>query len=554
MRIAPKSPLSLAFLSPFALAPALITVLLLLPLLGGLGFTGAAALGWIWPSNGDSLWLIPGLRGGLMVTLISGLGSSLVALLSVAAFLALGWRRLKPLPQPLLAIPHAALAIGLAFLVAPTGLLTRWASPWLTGWEVPPDYIAPGDRWGLWLFAGLWIKESAFLLFMALAALQQFPAQKLYRQAVSLGHSPVAAFWRAVWPQLWPYLRLPSLAVLAYGLSTVDMARVLGPSTPPPLAVLIDQGFTQSGYETQAAQAALLLSLLVLATAVLSEAVLRLWRRWQAGRLRGREAAWPLFSLALGGGALLLWLAGWLSLLALGLWSLATRWRRFDWDFPAALSLRHWQTAWQARDVWLNTVSLGLTSTGIAILLALLALEREARRNRTMGLVASATLYAPLLVPQLSFLLGFAVILARLGMNGSWMAVLWAHFLFVFPYVFLTLATAMRRLDKGLLNQGRALGLSANKLLWRVKLPLLLRPVLAALAIGIAVSLAQYLATRYAGALRIDTLATEAVRRSAGRSPALAASFALAQAAVPLLFFVLSLTLPALISAKRRDW
>ena len=112
----------------------------------------------------------------------------------------------------------------------------------------------------------------------------------------------------------------------------------------------------------------------------------------------------------------------------------------------------------------------------------------------------------------------------------------------------------IRDRDKGLLNQGRALGLSANKLLWRVKLPLLLRPVLAALAIGIAVSLAQYLATRYAGALRIDTLATEAVRRSAGRSPALAASFALAQAAVPLLFFVLSLTLPALISAKRRDW
>ena len=52
--------------------------------------------------------------------------------------------KLKPLVQfimvPVLAAPHAAIAIGLAFLIAPSGWLARWLSPWLTNWTLPPDW------------------------------------------------------------------------------------------------------------------------------------------------------------------------------------------------------------------------------------------------------------------------------------------------------------------------------------------------------------------------------------------------------------------------------
>ena len=45
----------------------------------------------------------------------------------------------------LLAVPHLASAIGTAFLLAPSGWLARLASPWLTGWERPPDLLTVND-------------------------------------------------------------------------------------------------------------------------------------------------------------------------------------------------------------------------------------------------------------------------------------------------------------------------------------------------------------------------------------------------------------------------
>src|SRR3546814_9205409 len=44
---------------------------------------------------------------------------------------------LRGLMAPLIAVPHAAVALGLAFLIAPSGWLVRLVSPWATGWQLP---------------------------------------------------------------------------------------------------------------------------------------------------------------------------------------------------------------------------------------------------------------------------------------------------------------------------------------------------------------------------------------------------------------------------------
>jgi hypothetical protein len=46
---------------------------------------------------------------------------------------------------PFLAAPHAAIAIGLAFVIAPSGWIARALSPWATGWETPPDLATVHD-------------------------------------------------------------------------------------------------------------------------------------------------------------------------------------------------------------------------------------------------------------------------------------------------------------------------------------------------------------------------------------------------------------------------
>jgi putative thiamine transport system permease protein len=66
---------------------------------------------------------------------------------------------------------------------------------------------------------------------------------------------------------------------------------------------------------------------------------------------------------------------------------------------------------------------------------------------------------------------------------------------------------------------------------------MLLKPMLAALAVGFAVSVAQYLPTLFAGGGRFVTVTTEAVALSAGGNRRVLAVQAMLQIVLPLLGF-----------------
>jgi putative thiamine transport system permease protein len=73
-----------------------------------------------------------------------------------------------------------------------------------------------------------------------------------------------------------------------------------------------------------------------------------------------------------------------------------------------------------------------------------------------------------------------------------------------------------------------------------VKWPLLVRPILTAASVGLAVSVAQYLPTLFAGGGRFATVTTEAVSLSAGGHYRLMAVHALLQILIPLTGFGLA--------------
>ena len=84
--------------------------------------------------------------------------------------------------------------------------------------------------------------------------------------ARSLGYSRVAAWLKVIAPQVYRQVRLPIFAVVAFSLSVVDVALIVGPANPPPLAVLAMRGFTDADvapYFPAAAAAVLLLALVV---------------------------------------------------------------------------------------------------------------------------------------------------------------------------------------------------------------------------------------------------------------------------------------------------
>ncbi|WP_129141840.1 ABC transporter permease, partial [Modicisalibacter coralii] len=461
----------------------------------------------------------------------------------------------RRLLSPLLAVPHAAAAIGLAFLFAPSGLAPRLVSPWASGWQYPPDYLFPGDPGGLALILGLTIKEVPFLLLMSLAALPQCRADARLDVARGLGYRPMAAFLKAVLPGLYPLLRLPIYAVIVFATATVDVALILGPTTPPPLSVAVLRWLNDPDLAMRfMASAGALLQLGVTLAALLAwwgleRLTVRLCRNWLSdGRRAFADTALRWLGLGLLGSTLALVMG---SLAGLVLWSLAGY-----WPFPAALPwpwiADNWHSAFDGLATPLgHAAGIGLAATLISLVLVLGALETESRRTRPVGRWSEWLLYLPLLVPPVAFLFGLVLVQTQLGLAPGITAVIAAHVVFVLPYVFLSLAESHRRLDPRWTQLARSLGASPSRVFWRVRLPLLTAPLLTAAAVGFAVSIGQYLPTLLLGAGRVATVTTEAVSLASGGDRRLTAVHALLQLLLPAVGFALALGLPRLLFRHR---
>lgn len=550
-------------------APWLTVGLFLGPVFAGTLGTLLPAFGWLPVLGGDTLSLAPwrallaepGLERALLATLVSGFGSTGVAFaLTVLVFAAghgtTAFQLARRAMTPLLAVPHVAIAVGLAFLIAPSGWLARLASPWLTGWARPPDLALVQDPLGLALGLGLVLKELPFLVLMTFAALGQVDPDRRLAMARALGYGPVTAWLKAVFPLVYPQIRLPLFAVLAYALSVVDMALVLGPTTPPTLGPLVLRLFNDPDLQvrfTAAAGAALQVVVVVAGIAtwsVLEQTVKHVGRPWLSGGARGGsgQAARGLAGLALGG----LFVLALGAVLSLAVWSIAGPWR-YPEPWPDAVGLGPWvdHLGALAGPGW-NTLGLGLLATGIALALVIACLENEARLGRRPGRRALMLIYLPLLVPQIGFLFGVQTLLVRAALDGTWLALTLAHVLFVLPYVFLALADPYRALDPRYERAALALGKSRLTTWWRVKLALLLRPLLVAAAVGFSVSATQYLPTLFAGGGRFPTLTTEVVSLLAGGDRRIVGVMAFTLGALPLLGFALAVGVPAWRDRNRR--
>ena len=115
---------------------------------------------------------------------------------------------------------------------------------------------------------------------------------------------------------------------------------------------------------------------------------------------------------------------------------------------PDAFTLSNWTRQMAAiATPFFTTLVLGTLATLLALALAAGCLENEAQTRHQAGVRALWILYLPLLVPQIAFLFGAQVLLIRAGLDGTLLATLWAHLVFVLPYVFLSLADPWRALD-----------------------------------------------------------------------------------------------------------
>ncbi|ERS81024.1 ABC transporter permease [Marinobacter sp. EVN1] len=550
------------------LGPWLIIFSLVVPVVGGTLLTLPPAFGYL-PVLGGEHWSVrpwlelgstPGILRSVAVSFGTGLlatGTSLVVVFLFLSTVANSRfdRWIQRLISPLLSIPHAAAAFGFAFLVAPSGLLLRWVSPSLTGLERPPDLLLLNDPMGLSLISGLVLKEIPFLLLVSLAALPQMNAGQRVMLARSLGYRPRIAWFKVVAPALYPLIRLPVYAVLAFATSTVDVAMILGPNLPATLSVQVVQWFNDPDLSLRfLASAGALLQLVVTASALgawwcLERLVGKAFWAWVGGG--NRQTGDRTLQITGRGTMIVATALPVLGLFALALNSVAGFWR-FPASWPLSLTLDHWSGALpDLTGPFITTLVIALAASLLAVVMVLAALENEQRRNRP-ATRALWLLYLPLLVPQVGFLSGITVLSQMLGQAPTLWVVVWAHLLFVLPYVYLTLVEPYRRFDSRWVVLGRSLGLSVNQAFWRIRLPMMLRPVLTAMALGVAISVSQYLPTQMLGGGRIVTVTTEAVALSSGGDRRLIGVWAMVQALTPFIGFLLALLIPRLLWKKRR--
>jgi putative thiamine transport system permease protein len=550
------------------LFPLAALALLIVPVAAGLLGIALPAFGYF-PALGGrefslgafhALFAEPGLFDSALLSFATGLAATAAAFGVVMLFVA-GWRdtrafrTLQRLVSPRLSVPHAAAAFGLAFLIAPSGYFFRlvWS---LAGWHRPPDLLIVQDRLGLAMVLGLVVKEIPFLFLMTLAALPQTRAAEMARMIATLGYGRIVGFVHAVLPVLYRQLRLPVLAVLAFSTSVVDVALILGPTTPAPLSVrVIDWQYDPDLSMHFVAAAGAVLQVGVTGAALLvwlaGERVAVFLCRglvrsgWRARRdafVRGAAG----FLMALSAAVVL---AGLVLLVA---WSFATSWR-FPEAFPDGLTLATWMRFGAGFGMVLgDTLALACVSSLAATALALGALESAARAGIRGPGRALRTLYVPLIAPQVAFLFGLQILFAFAGFDGTFAALALVHLVFVFPYVLLSLSDPWSAWDPRYGLAVRALGHGADAVFWRVRLPMLARPVLVAAALGFAVSVALYLPTLLIGGGRWPTVTTEAVALASGGDPRLIGATALVQAVFPFLGFAVAAIVPAILFRNRR--
>ena len=518
-----------------------VVVLFIAPLVASLGFllTGVLdAAGWA------ALFRHPQLWGGLALSMLTATAATLISmflgLLIGAAFFENGFAaKAAQSVAAMLAVPHLAFAIGLGFLVMPSGFLARLLAPHM-GWASPPAWITVHDPYGLALIVALACKETGFLLFNLLAILSRTDVALALRgqraAARALGHGTLSIWLRLFIPQLWPSLKWPVAIVFIYAATVVDLALVLGPTQPPVLALVVWSDINSANVADNArgGAGAALMALSAAGLLALFELAQRLMQpKTHAWSTRGPSMRhFPIWlGLAKWRGLQVIFLAVVASLLLLSLAPL--------WPFPALMpeqwDAAAWATAFNhSSPVWL---SLGLALATSLSSLAALTLWFEGAAPRWDGpllLLAMTTLA----IPALLLGLGQYRLLLRLDLTGTLTGLYLVHLMPVAAYMFIILKGPYRAFDPRYAAVSAGLSQGRLRFLAQIKWPLLRAPLLSSLAIGFAVSFGQYVPAQLAAAGRASTLPMEAVTLSSGANRPLTAAFALLLMLPPLLAFL----------------
>ena len=465
---------------------------------------------------------VPGISKSIILSFFTGFVSTVLALffsqlIILSIFQSRVYSFIKTIISPLLALPHVTMAIGLLFIFSPSGLLLRIFSPWLTGFERPPNIFIIPDDYGFFLILGLVLKEIPFFILVSISAIEQFGARKFFNLGKSLQHTTFSVWCVLLFPLIYHRIRLIVFIVIAFAASVVDMSLLLAPSTPSTLAIQILQNYQSSEPKSLfiASNLALIQLLVILKLFLIWFLLEKLLSNkylftFLVNAVSYKSNLIKYFTFTL---ILILSILSFLTIISSFLWGLGG-----NWYFPNLLPKN---ISFEVLTIFLNeNKSLILISVFVPLIVSILSClivtlwveltESLNKRNQFLeGLI-----FLPLLIPQISFLIGMQSFLIPLNFNNFLLPLIIVELFYVIPYSFIILAPSFRAISKDILKVASSLGKNRFERLILVKIPMIMPTFLLSIAIGMLVSFALYTPVYFIGAGRVTTLTVETLNLS----------------------------------------
>lgn len=128
-------------------------------------------------------------------------------------------------------------------------------------------------------------------------------------------------------------------------------------------------------------------------------------------------------------------------------------------------------------------------------------------RGRIPGAgLMGAFLMVPMVVPGIITAAGLYIIYRGLGLNGTLPGMVIGHVIVTLPYVFATVASALRSMDPRLEAAAATLGANPARAFHRVTLPLLAPAVMSALLFAMVLSFDELIISLFVGSARLRTV------------------------------------------------
>lgn len=218
---------------------------------------------------------------------------------------------------------------------------------------------------------------------------------------------------------------------------------------------------------------------------------------------------------------------------------------------PPGWSLQWYQHMVERQDYALalaNSLKIGLPAAALATVLGTMAAIAVVRGSFPGRQALAVLVIAPLILPQIVLAIGLFPIMVRLGLIGTYPAILFGHAVVCMPLVFITVAAALRSYSPSYELAAMTLGANFWNTFWHVTFPMIRIGVVVGFIFAFTFSFDEIIL-----ALFLTQSGTRTVPRLLWEQLQQQMSPVVASATVVILLITISLILLAAIIARRSE-